>query len=805
MLQKRISFFCGLLLSLLTGCINVAENRCGEALSFDEGWLFHRGDISGGEKMCLPDSGWRKLDVPHDWSIEDIPDAGSPFADAIPNGVASGFTVGGIGWYRKHFTLDRSNAGKRVFIRFDGVYMDADILINEKQVGSHFYGYSSFGFDITDFVSFDEENIIAVRVANETVKSRWYSGSGIYRHVWLTIASPLHIDRWGTAVTTSEMSTNKATIAIASTLVNQFPENKTACIGYEIRDKDMETVAQGTLSVEIAGGQEETLRQYIEMCQPHLWSVETPYLYTLETKVMLDDRLVDHTTTVFGVRTVQFDAEHGFRLNGKTLKLKGGCIHHDNGPLGTIALARAEERKVACHKAAGFNALRMAHNPPSPEMLDACDRLGMLVIDEAFDVWREGHFTDDYGKYFDQLWQSDLESMILRDRNHPAIIMWSIGNEIKNSQTAEMAELCGTMSAFVKAIDATRPVTAAVNAVDDGKATYLSHLDVCGYNYARERYLQDHHQHPERLMYGSESFAGEAYDCWQAVEKYPWVIGDFVWTSFDYIGEASIGWRGYPQELDFYPWHLAYCGDLDICGNRRPQSYFRQTLWDEQPVVAIFVTPPTPSFPLNPKKATWSVWDWPDVISCWNFEGCETKLLEIVVYTQCEEVELSLNGKSFGKRKNLAADKNVLRWRMPYLAGELKATGFKGGKEAASSVLKTAGTPVAIRLTADRQTLLPTGEDLSYVKVELTDADGVRNPIADRLALFELEGAGKLAATANADPMCTDSFQQRQCKTWRGECMAVVRSGKENGAIRLTVKVDGLPDASIIFNASMLP
>ena len=781
------------------GCSkNEATPRVSE--KFNDDWLFHLGDVVGGEKSSLSDSHWRRLDLPHDWGIEDLPGTLSPFDSTAPHGIASGFTRGGTGWYRKHFLLNGEDVARRVYIQFDGAYKNVDVWVNERHAGSHFYGYTSFWFDITEMVKFGENNLIAVRVNNENVTSRWYSGSGIYRHVWLTITEPLHIETWGTAITTPEASDRAATVAVVSTLVNNYPERKTAKIRYTIRDKDNALVAQSEITGEAGGRQKENFRHSLSVANPLLWCIETPNLYQLETEVFVSNRLVDRTFETFGIRTVEFDARHGFRLNGKTINLKGGCVHHDNGPLGALALDRAEERKVELHKAAGYNSLRMAHNPPSTALLEACDRLGILVINEAFDVWRHGHFEGDYAEYFDRLWRGDMASMILRDRNHPSIIMWSIGNEIKETQTPEVAALCGEMSRFVKSLDPSRPVTAGVHNITDEKDPFFSHLDVSGYNYARRRYVTDNQRHPDRIMYGSESFAIQAYDYWKDVENYPWVIGDFVWTSFDYIGESSIGWRGYPHEDGFFPWTLAYCGDIDICGLRRPQSFFRETLWSEQPVVSIFVAPPQPSFPLNPNKASWSVWDWYDVVHSWNFEGYESQPLEVSVYSQCSEVELFLNGNSLGKMINAPENKNIIRWRVPYQPGELKAVGINAGSPVATSVLKTAGGAAKIRLTADRNILLANGEDLSFIRVEIVDEHGVVNPVADNLVHFEIIGAGALAAVANSNPMSVESFQQSKRKAWRGECMAIVRAGKEKGIIRLAAKTDGLPEEIIIIH-----
>jgi len=795
MKYKYIILFLSLTVGL-AGCNKKIE--ISRVVSFDEQWLFHYGDVEDGEKKMLDDSQWRKLDIPHDWTIEDIPGTTSPFDSTVVNGVSSGFTRGGIGWYRKHFVVDESQLGKRFYIRFDGVYMNVDIWVNEQYVGNQYYGYSTFGYDITDFIKPGETNLVAVQVKTETVTSRWYSGSGIYRHVWLVTTSPLCIDNYGTVITTPLVSDQKADVVITSTLVNYTGKDTKAVVRQKIVDKDKKIVAQREKECKIRKGEKVAVPQNLTVVHPLLWSVDSPNLYSLVTEVIQDGDRMDCTEETFGIRSIQFDAQRGFLLNGKVLKLKGGCIHHDNGPLGAMAFDRAEERKVELHKAAGFNALRMAHNPPSPALLDACDRLGILVIDEAFDVWRYGHFKEDYSKHFDTLWREDLKKMILRDRNHPSVIMWSIGNEIKHNETEEMALLSGKLADYVRSIDNTRPVTAGVNDVSEKKDAYLNTLDVAGYNYSPNEYVSGHQRHPEQLIYASESYSSEAYDYWKAVEKYNWMIGDFVWTSFDYIGEASIGWNGYYLKQSFYPWYMAYCGDIDMCGIRRPQSYYRETLWSGKPITYISVTPPVPSFPLNPRKELWSVWDWPDEIDSWNFEGYEGKVLSVWVYTQCEEVELFFNGESLGCKNNTAITKNKLGWKVPYQKGVLEAKGYVDGKEVTTSILKTAGSPVDIQLTADKSVLSPNGQDLSYISVALVDAEGSISPVADDLVHFDVSGEGTLIAVANSNPMSTESFRTTYRKAWRGNCLAILKSGKKAGNIHLKVRVDGLPQKEII-------
>lgn len=794
--MKLIHYF--LVLFPLVICFGCRQHDQPErTMLFNDNWLFHYGDIKDGEKIDFDDTSWRKLDLPHDWTIEDIPGTGSPFDSTVVNGVASGFTKGGTGWYRKHFKINNSEKGRRYYIQFDGVYMNADVWINEHHLGNSYYGYSTFGYDISDFVKSDEDNIIAVQVKTEDVTSRWYSGSGIYRHVWLTSTSPLFIENFGTAITTHDASDDQASISVDHTIGNQTNDDINAVVRIKILDSANHEIVQEEKTFSVARGAVTTVHHRLRVDQPILWSIENPYLYTLVTEIFNGHTVTDSTREKFGIRTIQFDAEQGFLLNGKEVKLKGGCIHHDNGPLGAMAFDRAEERKVELHKTAGFNALRMAHNPPSPALLDACDRLGILVIDEAFDVWKQGHFENDYAKLFDELWKTDLERMVLRDRNHPSVITWSIGNEIAKNDTEEIAELAQTMGDYVRKLDPTRPVTAGVNAVSAKKSAYLNTLDVAGYNYSPAQYEAGHERNPNQLIYGSESYAREAYDYWKLVEEHKFVIGDFVWTSFDHMGEASIGWNGYYLKQNFYPWYLAYCGDMDICGNRRPQSYYRETLWSDKPLTHISVTPPSPSFPVNPEKEAWSVWDWPDEIDSWDFEGSEGTPLKVWVYTQCDEVELLFNNIPLGRKSNSAISKNKLGWEVPYQKGTLEAKGYINGKEVASSVLQSAGPVAGIRATADRNMISSGGQDLSYLSVDLIDSEGLIQTTANHIVTFHIAGEGSLLAVANSNPMSSESFRKNQRKAWRGQCMAIVRSGKKPGKITLTVSADGLPEATV--------
>ncbi|MBV9929263.1 MAG: DUF4982 domain-containing protein [Acidobacteria bacterium] len=778
-----------------------AQSQSG-VLLFDEGWRFHRGGAQGAEASDFNDSKWRRVDLPHDWGVEDLPGKGTPFDPEAVGQVQSGFTVGGTGWYRKRFDVPASQKGKHVVIQFDGVYMNAEVWLNGKRLGEHPYGYTSFWFDLTDKLNFGGANTIAVKVKNEGENSRWYSGSGIYRHVWLKTLEPVHVAQWGTYVTTPEVDASRAKVIMRTTVQNETDSAARVRLVTRLLDASGAEAARA----EDGGGVEakgyREFEQDAAIKDPALWSPDGPALYTSVTEVYREGQLTDRVETKFGVRTISFDARRGFLLNGRPLKLKGGCLHHDNGPLGARAYDRAEERRVELLKAAGFNALRMAHNPPSPAFLEACDRLGMLVIDEAFDHWREGKNPHDYHLFFDEWWQRDVESMVWRDRNHPSVILWSTGNEIPSRAKPETVAVSKMLADYVRKLDPTRPVTSAVNDMGEDKDPYFATLGVAGYNYMVGKYEADHARVPGRVMVATESFPLEAFEYWMGVVDHPYVIGDFVWTAFDYIGEASIGWRGYWQEGNFYPWNLAYCGDIDVCGWKRPQSFYRDALWKENQL-SLFVRVPKPSFEPNPRRQTWSKWHWHDVLADWNWKGYEGRPLDVDVYSSCAEVELFLNGKSLGRKPTNRSTQFTATWQVPYQPGTLKAVGYGQTPRtaAATAELQTAGPPARIKLTADRARIKSDGQDLSYVTVEVVDARGVRHPKAENLVRFAVEGQGTIVGVGNANPVSTESYQQPQRKAWQGRALVIVKSNKQPGRITLRATAQGLPPATIAIDA----
>jgi beta-galactosidase len=783
---------------VMFACRIDANAACERKQSVDEGWLFHYGDLPYGELPTLDDAGWRTVNLPHDWSVENIPGTCSPFDSTVVNGVSSGYTKGGISWYRKHLYVDSSDAKHKFFIVFDGVYMNSAVYVNGRLAGKHYYGYDSFRYDITDFVNAGRDNVIAVRVDTRTVTSRWYSGSGIYRHVWLLQTEPVYIDDTRTIVKTRSVSGNTAALGFSTVVRNDSPNDVEAQVNVKILNNKGELVDESVHSYAVKLKQSQKVTSALQVVHPSLWSTDNPYLYTVVTCVTVNHQVEDRAENKIGIRTLCFDSDKGLLLNGKVIKLKGGCIHHDNGPLGAMAFDRAEERKIELLKSAGYNAVRIAHNPPSPYLLETCDRLGMLVVDEAFDVWRYGHFKEDYSACFDHEWRKDLKDIVMRDINHPSIVMWSIGNEIKKADTEEIAALASEMKNLVHSIDDTRPVTSAVNDVMK-KYKYISVLDVAGYNYAPAKYAYGRKMCPRQLIFASESYALESYDYWRQVKKYPWVIGDFVWTAFDYIGESSIGWYGYDLRQDYYPWHLAYCGDFDICGNRRPQSYYREMLWTDDPRTYIEVEPPTPSFPSNPHKKVWSKWDWPDVVHSWNFEA-DDKNIPVWVYSQCDEVELLLNGVSLGRKRNTEKTMNRMCWKVAYHPGVLKAVGYDGGKAVTSSELCTTGKAVGVKLTADRHTMKANGEDLSYIKVELTDSLGRVVPDACDAVTVNVDGEGILQALGNANPRSIESFTDVRRTAWRGRCLAIVRSTKNAGVITVGVSCGNMKQSKIVIH-----
>ncbi len=721
------------------------------------------------------------------------------------SGHFTGYTVNGIGWYRKHFVLHATN--QLVAVRFDGVYMNSELWLNGHRLGEHPHGYTSFEFDLTPYLNPPgQENVLAVCVRNEGRNSRWYSGSGIYRHVWLTERDPVHIPTWGVFVTTPEVSPAQALVKTAVDVSNATGEQTSVQVRATLCDDHGKCLGRSEGALHLTAGETRTTERFIEVASPKLWSPDSPSLYLAKVEVITAESTNDVVATSFGIRSITVDAKNGFQLNGKTLKLRGGCVHHDNGPLGSTAIDRAEERKVELLKANGFNAVRTSHNPPSSAFLEACDRLGLVVIDEAFDQWNESkeHNEQDYHRFFKEWSDRDIAAMVCRDRNHPSVVFWSIGNEIpeqfRDHDTARR------LREDVLSHDGTRPITQAICS-DWGEVSRnwdqlsdpaFSQLDVAGYNYLPEKFETDHARHPDRVMMTTESYPKACFAYWSAVENHSYVIGDFVWTAMDYFGEAGIGHNSLSNQKDSFfmawPWFNAWCGDLDVCGFKKPQSLYRDVVWRRSPIEMVVHAPIPPGITENV-----SGWGWPDEMASWNWAGHEGEPLQVSVFSRCEKVRLELNGKVIGEKAVSAATQLTAQFKVPYAPGELRAIGLNNGKAVATTRLKTTGSPRKIRLTADRKSIHASRHDLAYVTVEIVDATGQRVPDAAIPVHFLVSGAGELAAQGSATPNDPASFRVPVRKTFQGRCLAILRPTRGTGRITLKAEANGLePDTITI-------
>ncbi len=726
-----------------------------------------------------------------------------PFDTASSAGREStGWVVGGTGWYRKTFRLPGLSPGDRVEVRFDGVYMDSDAWINGRHLGGHPYGYTAYGFDLTPFLNRNGDNVLAVRVRNEGANSRWYSGSGLYRPVALTVTRSVRIPTWGVTVTTPEASGRRAVIQVAVEVENKGSVPVRAGVRVRLTDPNGWPLKGGETAVRVPAGGTATAIVRRAVSAPRRWSPDTPALHRAVTFVQVGGRLVDRVETVFGIRTIEVDPAHGLRINGEPIELKGGCVHHDNGPLGSAAIGRAEERRVERLKAAGFNAVRTSHNPPSTAFLDACDRLGMLVMDEAFDMWEVPKKPQDYSRFFKEHWKADLESMVRRDRNHPCVFAWSIGNEIPERADHPGLEIAQRLIDHIRRLDAGRPVTQAICGFWDHKGREwtaadpaFALLDIGGCNYTWREYEKDHERAPDRVICGTESHPRDAFENWEAVERHPYVIGDFVWTALDYLGESGIGRAWVEGEepggfLGAWPWHVAGCGDLDILGFRKPQSHYREALWRPD-VLHIAVARPLP--PGKSEKVT--DWGWPAVESHWTWPGQEGKTLQVHVYSSCRRVALMLNGREIGSAPTTRTERNRAVFDVPYEPGELMVVGETAEGRQKTVTLHTAGAPVALRIHPEQPDIRASKDDLGYATVEVVDETGTPVPYARSKIRLRLEGPATLAALANADPTDPAGYQGAERAAWHGVVQAIVRPTGQRGAIVLHAEAEGLEGA----------
>ena len=831
-------------LSLASLSMKAAEpNAPRQVLAADSGWKFLLGDPAGAEANAFADTAWRTVNLPHDWSIEGRPEKSNP------TGSGGGFFPAGVGWYRRSFSAPTDWPGKRVSVEFDGVYRNSTAYLNGHKLGTHPYGYTGFTYDLTANLNFNGPNLLAVRVDNsEQPNSRWYSGSGIYRHVRLVVTDPTHVAHWGVFVTTPNASESAATVSIQTRLANDSADSSAVTVKTTLYDRAGHEAGTKESTLMVAPGQEAETAQSITVANPALWSPVSPTLYRAVSEINKDGKVVDRVTTPFGIRSLSWSTDKGLLLNGRSIKLTGGSVHHDNGPLGSAAFDRAEERKVELLKAAGHNAVRTAHNPPSPAFLDACDRLGLLVLDEPFDTWKAHKVKFDYGTNFDEWWKRDVSALILRDRNHPSIVIWGIGNEIPELEVERGKAIGKQIADQVRLLDGTRPLTLAfpgTTTAPDAEAVF-SQLDITGYNYnILPTYATDHQQFPRRLMLTTESYPAKAFPLWMVSQDNPYILGDLTWTAMDYLGESGIGaWSyGTPAEAqmatqvmggmastDFidklflgmangedmmaslskgpvdpamkavmavlmhdYPWHAAVCGDLDLTGFRRPQSFYRDILWNGGDRVYATVRLPEP----EGKKIIAVGWATYPTLPTWSWPGQEGKDLQVEVYSGAEKVRLFLNDKLIGEHPTGRDQEFKATFSVPYAAGTLKAVGLRGDQPVAESILTTAGKATRLRITADRTVVQADGQDLSYLAVEAVDADGRFQPHADQEIQFSISGPGVIAAVGNGDAQDSTSYQGDRRKLFEGRALVVVRTSKQSGSITIKAQAPELIGGSL--------
>lgn len=689
----KSSFFIFLNLFLLAFSGNIsAQNIAGNRnMLFNENWSFYRGDVKDAASPGFDDSSWRNIDLPHDISMEDLPEQDSltagPFFKLIEKGGDVGYLKGGVAWYRKNFVLNREDQRKQVILNFDGIQTEAEIYINGRKIAEHKHGYTPFNVNITSsLLPFGTENIIAVKVVNPSENSRWYPGFGIYRDVTLTLLNPVHIKEWGVYIKTPVIEKNKVIAKIKVQCTNTTGIDEEVEMKLEIFSSEGELVKTDDRKLLVGGKNLVEADFELLITNPKLWNIDNPYLYTARVSLINNKKVLDEYKVNFGIRSIDFSVEEGFKLNGEPLLLKGACIHHDNGLLGAAAFKQAEYRKVEMLKRFGYNAIRTSHNPPSKHFLDACDHFGILVIDEAFDMWEKPKRKNDYHLWFHEYWEKDLQAMLLRDRNHPCIIMWSYGNEIPERARPEGIETAKKLIVKIRSLNSTRPVTQAICRMwdnkdqnwDDHTPAAFEVMDIAGYNYRNDKFESDHKLYPERIICTLESYPKEAFQFWKSVRELPYVIGDFVWTGMDYLGESGIGITKYLKKEQFikkplpWPWYNANCGDIDITGNKKPSGIFRRVLWGES-TLDMMVHEPIP----NGLTEVISRWGWPREYASWNWKGCEKDTLLVNVYSSYPKVQLFLDDKLIGEQE-IDKDKGITAtFKVPYKKGKLKACGIE--------------------------------------------------------------------------------------------------------------------------------
>jgi beta-galactosidase len=758
----------------------VAANAA-DRLNFDFDWKFIKADSSAFAAPHYNDDAWHIVQLPHDWNISE--------SFNINIGGHAAYLPDGIGWYRKSFSLPASAKNKNIAILFDGIFMQSDVYINGHHLGFRPYGFCSIEYDLTPYLNFSGNNTIAVRVNTTGDRPRWYAGAGIYRHTWLISANPIHVATYGTYITTPVVATSKAEVNIVTSLVNNTPTPQQISLSQRILDSFGREINKTTQKISLAPADTTNISQQLAIANPQLWDIDSPSLYQMETTIKADGKVIDKYISSFGVRTFRFDPNTGFWLNGKHVKLKGLCLHQDAGSMGVAVPDDIYQRRLNILKQYGCNALRMAHNQPSPELLDMCDRMGFLVIDEAFDKWKSGY----YAKYFDDWWQADMSDMILRDRNHPSIILWSIGNELQEAWAEDNVgvERATMLSNFVHKIEPTRPTTLAGQ--NNHQAKFSAVVDVTGYNYLEARAISEHKKNPNQCFLISEElpyYSGEegnirAYSTlnpWNLVRDNDFFAGGFIWSGVDYLGEAGWPGKGWPNGL------------FDICMDEKPRAAYHRAMWNDKPMVAVAVLDNA----LNIEHGR-DLWQWPKMAAHWNFSPAyDGLILQVSTISNCQEVELIVNDKVMGRNKTADFQNNNIIWNIPYTPGYIEAVAYNDGVVVARHKLVTSGKAAACKLDVDSSSLRANGTDVATIGITLIDNDGNKVSTDDRNVTVSVDGEARLLALDNGDLRRVDHFGGNVLPTYFGRALISLQAARISGNARVTVCVDGLPTQSVI-------
>lgn len=818
---------------------------------FNDGWAFRKKVTAFQELGGSSASGWTTVHLPHDALIAE------PRRADAPRGETNGYFPGGVFEYRKTLVVPDEDAGRLIVLEFDGVYRDAAIFVNGNLAGQRAFGYSRFSVRIDPFLVFGSENEIRVECRTH-LDSRWYAGAGIYRDVHLIVKNDAHIAHDDVRITTPTVGSDAAVVEVAAVVVNGSALTKTYRLDVDIVDENGSTVATGTSPVTLLPGTRATVRRRLFVEDPALWSVDAPHLHDVLLSLHEGDRVIDEEATVLGIRSLDLDPRHGLRINGEVVKLRGACIHLDNGPLGAVSMRAAEERKITRLKDAGFNAIRSAHSPMSTALLEACDRLGMLVMDETFDVWTSGKSDYDYSFDFPEWWERDVEALVAKDFNHPSVIFYSIGNEIPETGTPIGSTWGRKLAEKVRSLDSTRFVTnginpfvamldtivpqmkarreatangaagGGVNTMMAGFGQMMGHiqsseaaterteesfavLDVAGMNYSDARYAADRDRFPDRIIVGTETWPSSIAANWELVREDSRVIGDFTWTGWDYLGETGIGTVRYAQAVDAsteaaaestgfsggFPELTAWCGDIDITGVRRPVSYFRETVFGlrSEPYIAV----DRPAFHGVP-VAVATPWSWTDSLGSWSWPGFEEQPVRVEVYSDAAEVELLLDGSVIGRARVGEEQPFRVAFETTYRPGTLEAIAYTGGVETGRSAIRSAAEEIVLSVHTERAELRLDGTDLGYVNIALTDPDGILHATRDRSVSVHVDGPAVLEALGSGAPSTRESFASDTHSTFDGRALAIVRP-TGSGQITVNVSADGSTPTAISFTA----